>query len=386
MSFFCNLIYNDIFIIINMINMKNKYVVYFKGTMVFLLILLIVVGFSFGVTFSSFVYSSNNHRAVEMYANKLNYRIYLNNEETNSIILKPGNNLISVKIESLNKVDTYYKLVLNSEYDAFYYNSKVEETLKKNDSIEYKVDIYNNSNENSNVVFKVEGGYITNTIDDIKISNGYYEINDEINTGQSIVLNHQNYKLLGINEDGSIELIGDIIENKLSFSGSNGFNNSIKDINNLINNVIDNENVVEVRSINLFDVLKYTSNEVVKYTTLSAKRKDNNDIYVPSSLLNVESEEDYSILALFSSPRIDINNELFKSSNNYNLFSSETPYFLATTYNESNSDNIEYGIFEISDELHKLKLYDWNNNSFDASSNVRPFVKLSYKINIKDID
>lgn len=369
-----------------MINMKNKYVVYFKGTMVFLLILLIVVGFSFGVTFSSFVYSSNNHRAVEMYANKLNYRIYLNNEETNSIILKPGNNLISVKIESLNKVDTYYKLVLNSEYDAFYYNSKVEETLKKNDSIEYKVDIYNNSNENSNVVFNVEGGYITNTIDDIKISNGYYEINDEINTGQSIVLNHQNYKLLGINEDGSIELIGDIVENKLSFSGSNGFNNSIKDINNLINNVIDNENVVEVRSINLFDVLKYTSNEVVKYTTLSAKRKDNNDIYVPSSLLNVESEEDYSILALFSSPRIDINNELFKSSNNYNLFSSETPYFLATTYNESNSDNIEYGIFEISDELHKLKLYDWNNNSFDASSNVRPFVKLSYKINIKDID
>lgn len=369
-----------------MINMKNKYVKYFKGTMVFLLILLIVVGFSFGVTFSSFVYSSNDHRAVEMYANKLNYKIYLNNEETDIVILKPGNNLIRVKIESLNKVDSYYKLVINSELNSFYYNSKIEDSLNKFDSVEYLINIFNDSNENNNVTFNVEGGYITNTIDDVIIGNGYYEIKDSINTGDEFILDNQKYKLLGINEDGSIELIGDVIENNLTFSGSEGFNNIINRLNQNINDTISNDMIVEKRNVSLNDLFKYINKDVVKYVSLPAKRKENNDIYIPSSLTSLATEESFAITPLFSSPRIDIDNELFKSSDNYSLFESSIPYYLVTNYNESNGEDIEYGIFEVGNEINKLKLYDWNNNSFEVGSNVRPFIKLSYKINLKDID
>ncbi len=369
-----------------MINMKNKYIVFFKGSMVVLLILLTVVGFSFGVTFSSFVYSSNNHRAVEMYVSSLNNKIYLNNEETNSIIVKPGNNLINVKIESLNKVDTYFKLSINSDFDSFYYNSLKEEIIKKFDTVEYNINIYNNTNENNNITFKVESGYITNTIDDVKISNGYYEIKDSINTGYDLNFNNQNYKLLGINDDGSIELIGETIENNILLEGSIGFNQSIEQINQTVNNLINNENIIEVRNVNINDILKYTNNDIIKYIAVPVKKKDNNDIYVPSSLFKTENEESYKVVPIFYSPQITIDNDLFKSDLNYELFKSEKSYYLSSNYNESNSDNIEYGIYEVSNQISKLKLYDWDNNSFETNSNIRPFIKLSYKINIKDID
>ena len=149
--------------------MKNKYIVFFKGSMVILLILLIVVGFSFGVSFSSFVYSSSDHRAVEMKVGSLNYKLLIEDNETNTITLKPGYNIINIKIESLNKVDSYYKIVLDNNLNTYYYNSLKDEIINKNEVKEKTILIFNNKNENEIVNFKIEGGYITNRIEDVKV-------------------------------------------------------------------------------------------------------------------------------------------------------------------------------------------------------------------------
>ena len=364
--------------------MKNKYIVFFKGSIVFLLILLVVVGFSFGISFSSFVYSSNDHRAVEMYVSSLNYKLFINDSETNTYLLKPGYNLLNIEIESLNRVDTYYKLVSEYETNIYYYDCTSDEVISKNETISKKILIFNSSEDSENINFKIESGYITNTIEDVKVSNGYYEIKDSINTGGIITYKDNNYRLINIDENG-IELLGDVIDNKITLNGCEGFNNASNTINETLSSQFSDENIIEVRSVTKEDIFKFVGSDVIKYSLLPLEVIEEG-FYIPSSLIKKDYEEEYSISKLAYFPRIEINNDMFKNSNYYEMFSSNKEYFINSTYKEKDEEVVNYGIFTVSNDIDKGKLYDWKNESYSVKSNIRPVIVLSNKLNIKDID
>ena len=158
----------------------------------YLMVLLIIVGFSvtLGLTYSNFIVTSNNHKAAEMYIGALKYSIEIDESSTNTLSVPTGETIIDVKVNNLNPVDTYYKLLYlnNSNLEIKYFSEtkdtdEVKTSYKSpNDSVtssntnNLKLFIRNNSTSNQNVSFSLKGGYINNTLSDIKVPSGYSEI------------------------------------------------------------------------------------------------------------------------------------------------------------------------------------------------------------------
>jgi len=151
---------------------------------------LIGISILLSVTFSSYIVTSNNHKAAEMYIGELKYSIELNGSSNNTLTVPTGETIIDVKVNNLNPVDTYYKLLYlkNTNITVKYYEStkdtdEVVTTYNKpNDSITssnsniIKLLITNNSTSSQNIAFTMKGGYITNTIQDITTPSTYSEI------------------------------------------------------------------------------------------------------------------------------------------------------------------------------------------------------------------
>ena len=151
---------------------------------------LIGISILLSVTFSSYIVTSNNHKAAEMYIGELKYSIEIDGSSTNTLTVPTGETIIDVKVNNLNPVDTYYKLLYlkNTNITVKYYEStkdtdEVVTTYNKpNDSITssnsniIKLLITNNSTSSQNIAFTMKGGYITNTIQDITTPSTYSEI------------------------------------------------------------------------------------------------------------------------------------------------------------------------------------------------------------------
>ena len=151
---------------------------------------LIGISILLSVTFSSYIVTSNNHKAAEMYIGELKYSIELNGSSTNTLTVPTGETIIDIKVNNLNPVDTYYKLLYlkNTNITVKYYESTkdtddvVTTYNKPNDSITssnsniIKLLITNNSTSSQNIAFTMKGGYITNTIQDITTPSTYSEI------------------------------------------------------------------------------------------------------------------------------------------------------------------------------------------------------------------
>ena len=158
----------------------------------YLVIIAVLIGISIllSVTFSSYIVTSNNHKAAEMYIGELKYSIEIDGSSTNTLTVPTGETIIDVKVNNLNPVDTYYKLLYlkNTNITVKYYestkdtNDVVTTYNKPNDSITssnlntIKLLITNNSTSSQNVAFTMKGGYITNTIQDIIAPSTYSEI------------------------------------------------------------------------------------------------------------------------------------------------------------------------------------------------------------------
>ena len=158
----------------------------------YLMILLIFIGFSISLslTYSNFIVTSNNHKAAEMYIGELKYSIELNGSSTNTLTVPTGETIVDVKVNNLNPVDTYYKLLyLNNSNLEIKYFSETKDTdevktnyKSPNDSVtssntnNLKLFIRNNSTTSQNVSFSLKGGYINNTLSDISVPSGYSEI------------------------------------------------------------------------------------------------------------------------------------------------------------------------------------------------------------------
>ena len=158
----------------------------------YLVIIAVLIGISIllSVTFSSYIVTSNNHKAAEMYIGELKYSIEIDGSSNNTLTVPTGETIIDVKVNNLNPVDTYYKLLYlkNTNITVKYYEStkdtdEVVTTYNKpNDSITssnsniIKLLITNNSTSSQNIAFTMKGGYITNTIQDIITPSTYSEI------------------------------------------------------------------------------------------------------------------------------------------------------------------------------------------------------------------
>ena len=151
---------------------------------------LIGISILLSVTFSSYIVTSNNHKAAEMYIGELKYSIEINGSTTNTLSVPTGETIIDIKVNNLNPVDTYYKLLYlkNTNITVKYYestkdtNDVVTTYNKPNDSITssnsniVKLLITNSSTSSQNIALTMKGGYITNTIQDIITPSTYSEI------------------------------------------------------------------------------------------------------------------------------------------------------------------------------------------------------------------
>ena len=151
---------------------------------------LIGISILLSVTFSSYIVTSNNHKAAEMYIGELKYSIELNGSSTNTLTVPTGETIIDIKVNNLNPVDTYYKLLYlkNTNITVKYYestkdtNDVVTTYNKPNDSITssnsniVKLLITNSSTSSQNIAFTMKGGYITNTLNDIVVPSTHNEI------------------------------------------------------------------------------------------------------------------------------------------------------------------------------------------------------------------
>jgi len=158
----------------------------------YLLTIAVLIGISIllSVTFSSYIVTSNNHKAAEMYIGELKYSIEIDGSTTNTLSVPTGETIIDVKVNNQNPVDTYYKLLYlkNSNLTVKYYEttkdtdevvttySKPNDSIAGSNSNNIKLLITNNSTSSQNVAFTMKGGYITNTIQDITTPSTYSEI------------------------------------------------------------------------------------------------------------------------------------------------------------------------------------------------------------------
>ena len=151
---------------------------------------LIGISILLSVTFSSYIVTSNNHKAVEMYIGELKYSIEIDGSSTNTLTVPTGETIVDVKVNNLNPVDTYYKLLYlkNTNITVKYYEStkdtddvvttynKPSDSITSSNSNTIKLLITNNSTSSQNIAFSMKGGYIINTLEDIIIPSTYSEI------------------------------------------------------------------------------------------------------------------------------------------------------------------------------------------------------------------
>ena len=145
------------------------------------------------VSFSNFIVTSNNHKAAEMYVGELKYSMEIDNENTNTLTVPTGETIIDVKVNNLNPVDTYYKLLYlnNSNLKVEYFESakelddsnnitktydKPNSSITSENTNSIKLKVTNNSTSSQSFSLSVKGGYINNTLNDIKVPSGYSAI------------------------------------------------------------------------------------------------------------------------------------------------------------------------------------------------------------------
>ena len=148
------------------------------------------------MSYSNFIVTSGKHKAAEMYIGTLKYSMTIDGITTNTLSVPAGETIIDVTITNENPIDTYYKLIYqnNSNVSIKYYestkdtNDKVTNYSSPNSKITssgkntIKLKIVNNSTSSQNIIFKIVGGFATNTLNDVIVPSGYTMIEKDTST------------------------------------------------------------------------------------------------------------------------------------------------------------------------------------------------------------
>jgi len=308
----------------------RRYIKIIRNRIILLTAFLILVCISFSASYSNFIYKSSNHRAVEMFVNKLDYEFKINDVYTNKISIKPGNEIININVYSLNEIDTMFKISYseNKDINIYYLDDAPMGTIKPNENKKYKLLISNKSDKLISVNFEVASGYVNNELSDIKLSEKYSDISNTLRVGtivnylplntdtkyelekelsgyskdQTINRKSVKWKLLSINSDGTINIISEApitIDSKnslLYLSGSKGYNNGVYLLNNICNTLYGSYNA-PARNLNIGDIEKSLSNKwsYKSYNnpqTYNGYIKYETNTYTPKQYLNNLSKND----------------------------------------------------------------------------------------------
>ena len=422
---------------------KINYVKTIRNVILVLSMLLIIVCISFSVSYSNFIYKSSDHRAVEMYVGKLKYSILINNIETSTFTIAPGNSVLDIEIESLNGIDTYFKLLYlkNPSLKISYINESPSGKLKVNESKTYKLFVNNSSSENITGSLIVSGGYINNDLDDIEISSEYNEIKESIaigdyinympngindiskynvskdysgfSTNQDTYLKSTAFRILNIRDDGTIDIISsesiaiDLENSKLKFNGYLGYNNGVNLLNSISNNLYGSSKyALSARNINISDIEKYMNLEEWDYnnyinpivsTGLYGGSKRYNNIYYPSISSDL-NQNDNGELTILKKRVISItikqdywSNEL--KSNNfidtlyYDLFMNSGNYWLSSRYANALENSVSWGLYSINNNsVVGANLCNSNDEEYVNENYIRPVIRLTANIKLNKVD
>ena len=421
--------------------MNNKrYQKYLKKRIFVLCLLLVVACFSFGYSYSNFIYESNDHRAVEMYVNKLSYDFKINGLDTSTYSLTSGINILNITLKSNNEVETYYKLSYPSNNYLKIYNvgnSNSYGNITSNETKDIKLLIVNSSLESINIEFVVNSGYITNTLDDVRIPLDNTEIIDNINIGdyisytpngvidvtkynvtnnfsgynlpQDVYLQNTLWRILNINNDGTIDLISDkelyINSNKdrLYLGDSIGYNNGVYLLNDICDQLYaSSAYAIDGRSLNIDDIDKFllvkeniqkdyvTYTKNTYYPTKWGSELNSVVNGLSNGMLLRNEEGDIITNNVLTSTNISMKSNLnpisltensFTNNTYYNIIVTSGNFWLASRYVDTLEDYGTFGILNINNNsLNGSLLYDSANNIYTDFNALRPVVTLSKNI------
>ena len=410
---------------------------------IFLAIILVIVCFSFGKTYSKFIYTSSSNRVAEIFVNKLNYKFTINNKETNEIAIPSGNSVLNISMTSLNEKENYFKLFYkeNKNITVFLLNGNVSGKISNNEINNIKLFVINKSDSEETLIFDVQSGYITNTLDDIVKPNDESEIKDKINIGDYIEYRpiettltlekdysgsndikletiNTNWQILDINDKAEITLISEEPINKINLKGSLGYNNGVYLLNDLCYKLYSSNDSKYVRNLNIEDIEKYLDTDVWNYDIQSNYKTYKSNLYYPTiwskeknviidntninGTLNKSESVELSKLTSYKETTLSLTtkNNYWTSSLIENNFKDKEMYkllikneLLSTRYTSTEEDNIEWGLIGIKDSsVIKNKLYSSDNVNKEITGYLRPIITLkdsvilNYKNNLLSIE
>ena len=408
-----------------------------------LAIILVIVCFSFGKTYSKFIYTSSSNRVAEIFVNKLSYKFTINNKETNEITIPSGNSVLNISMTSLNEKENYFKLFYkeNKNITVFLLKGNVSGKISNNEINNIKLFVINKSDSEETLIFDVQSGYITNTLDDIVKPNDESEIKDKINIGDYIEYRpietiltlekdysgsnnikletiNTNWQILDINDKAEITLISEEPINNVSLKGSLGYNNGVYLLNDLCYKLYSSNDSKYVRNLNIEDIEKYLDTDVWNYDIQSNYKTYISNLYYPTiwskeknviidntninATLNKSESVELSKLNSYKETTLSLTtkNNYWSSSLIENNFKDKEMYkllikneLLSTRYTSTEEDNIEWGLIGIKDSsVIKNKLYSSDNVNKEITGYLRPIITLkdsvilNYKNNLLSIE
>ena len=154
-------------------------VIYYIKKNIFIVLVLIGLCPVLALSYAKLTINSESYRSNEMYISELLYSIKIDNENTYTLYIEPGETEHAIEITSLNAISTNYKLAyLNNDYiDVKYASDYLEPSFggiltKRTISLTIK----NTSNEKQTLSLMAFGGYSFNEANEIKVLDTYTEI------------------------------------------------------------------------------------------------------------------------------------------------------------------------------------------------------------------
>ena len=154
-------------------------VIYFIKKNIFIVLVLIGLCPVLALSYAKFTIDSESYRSNEMYISELLYSIKIDNENTYTLDVEPGETEHTIEITSLNAVSTNYKLAYlnNDNLGVRYASDYLEPSLggiltKRTISLTIK----NTSTKNQTLSLMIFGGYSFNEVNEVKVLDTYTEI------------------------------------------------------------------------------------------------------------------------------------------------------------------------------------------------------------------
>ena len=154
-------------------------VIYFIKKNIFIVLVLIGLCPVLALSYAKFTINSESYRSNEMYISELLYSIKIDDENTYTIDIEPGETEHTIEITSLNAVSTNYKLAYlnNDNLGVKYATDYLEPSFGGIVTTrEISLTIKNTSTKNQTLSLMIFGGYSFNEVNEVKVLDTYTEI------------------------------------------------------------------------------------------------------------------------------------------------------------------------------------------------------------------